>query len=42
MYPLDVTWHGAIVTFTTEPIYPTSGTIGLWVIAKYPPTVAVE
>jgi hypothetical protein len=41
-YPLDVTWHGAIVTFATEPIYPTSGYIGLWVIAKYPPTVAVE
>jgi hypothetical protein len=41
-YPLDVTWHGAIVTFTTEPIYPTSGYIGLWVIVKYPPTVAVE
>jgi hypothetical protein len=41
-YPLDVTWHGAIVTFTSEPIYPTSGNIGLWIIVEYPPTVAVE
>jgi hypothetical protein len=43
-YPLDVTWHGAAVTFNNDPnntIYPTSGNIGLWVIVEYPPTVAV-
>jgi hypothetical protein len=41
-YPLDVTWHGAIATFISEPIYPTSGNIGIWAIVEYPPTVAVE
>lgn len=40
-YSLDETWHGAVVTFNNEPIYPTSGNIGLWVMAEYPPTVAV-
>jgi len=42
LYSLDVTWHGAVVTFNGEPIYPTSGgNIGLWVIGEYPPTIAV-
>ena len=41
-YPLDVTWHGAIVTFNNEPIYPTSGNKGLWIIAEYPPKVAID
>jgi hypothetical protein len=41
MYPLDIIWHGAVVTFNGEPIYPTSGTVGLWAIVEYPPTVAV-
>jgi hypothetical protein len=41
-YPLDVTWHGAVVTFNNDPnntIYPTSGNIGLWVIVEYPPRI---
>jgi hypothetical protein len=41
-YPLDVTWHGAVPTFVNEPIYPTSGNIGIWAIVEYPPTVSVE
>jgi len=42
-YPLDATWHGAVVTFENEPIYPSSGgNIGLWVIVEYPPIVAVS
>ncbi len=41
-YPLDVTWHGAVATFVNEPIYPTSGNIGLWVIVEHPPTIAVS
>ena len=41
-YPLDVTWHGAVATFVNEPIYPTSGNIGIWAIDEYPPTVSVE
>jgi len=40
--PLDVTWHGAVATFVNEPIYPTSGNIGLWVIVEHPPIVAVS
>jgi len=41
--PLDVTWHGAVVTFEDGPIYPSSGgNIGLWVMAERPPTVAVS
>lgn len=42
-YPLDVTWHGAVVTFEDEPIYPSSGgDIGLWVIVEHPPTITVS
>jgi hypothetical protein len=41
-YPLDVTWHGAVVTFDgTTPIYKEDGTTGLWIIVEYPPTIAV-
>jgi len=40
--PLDVTWHGAVVTFENEPIYPTSGTAGLWTLVEHPPIVAVS
>jgi hypothetical protein len=43
-YPLDVTWHGAVVTFNNDPnntIYPTSGNIGIWAIVEYPPTVVI-
>ena len=39
---LDLVWHGAVVTFNNEPIYPTTGNIGLWVIVEYPPVVAVN
>jgi len=43
-YALDVTWHGAVVTFdNTTPIYSLQGSTptGLWILAEYPPTVAV-
>ncbi len=42
---LDLTWSCAIVTFDdTTPIYTeTNGiSLGLWIVAEYPPTVAVE
>jgi hypothetical protein len=41
--PLDVTWHGAVVTFSNEAnntIYPTSGNIGLWVMVENPPRIS--
>ena len=39
---LDVTWHGAVVTFDgTTPIYKEDGTTGLWITVEYPPTVMV-
>jgi len=41
-YALDATWHGALVTFSNDPIYPSSGNIGLWVTVESPPSVAVE
>ena len=41
-YPLDVTWHGAVVTFNGEPIYPSSGDAGLWVMVEHPPSVTVN
>jgi len=40
--PLDVTWHGAIVTFEDEPIYQSSDETGLWVMVESPPIVAVS
>ena len=39
---LDVIWHGAIVTFSGEPIHPTSGDVGLWVMVENPPTVSMD
>jgi hypothetical protein len=42
--PLDVTWHGAVVTFNNDPtntIYPTSGNIGLWVMVENPPKISM-
>jgi hypothetical protein len=41
-YSLDTAWHGAVVTFNGEPIYPTVGNIGLWVLVEHPPTIAVN
>jgi hypothetical protein len=41
-YALDLTWHGAVVTFNGEPIYPSSGHTGLWVMVEYPPSVTVN
>jgi len=41
-YSRDITWHGAVVTFNGEPIYPTMGNIGLWVLVEHPPTAAVN
>jgi hypothetical protein len=41
-YPLDITWHGAVVTFDgTTPIYQTSDESGLWILAEYPPTITI-
>jgi len=41
-YPLDVTWHGAVVTFDgTTPIYKEDNNTGLWIIVEYPPTITV-
>jgi hypothetical protein len=41
---LDLTWSGAVVTFDGDkPIYPdTGGTKGLWLIAEFPPSIAVN
>jgi hypothetical protein len=41
-YPLDVTWHGAVVTFEDEPIYQSSDETGLWVMIEHPPIIAVS
>ncbi|MEA2090506.1 MAG: hypothetical protein U9O89_07120 [Thermoproteota archaeon] len=43
-YPLDIIWHGAVVTFTDQydPIYRVSNETGLWVMVEYPPTVKVS
>ena len=38
----DLTWYGAVVTFSNEPIYPTSGHNGLWVMVEHPPIVTVN
>ncbi len=42
-YAMDITWHGAVVTFdNTTPIYTTAGTpTGLWITVEYPPTITV-
>jgi hypothetical protein len=43
-YPLDVNWQGVIVTFNngqTNPIYPNSGNIGLWVMVENPPKISI-
>jgi hypothetical protein len=39
---LDIQLYGAVVTFDgIDPIYPDAGgTVGLWVLVEYPPTVA--
>ena len=44
-YALDVTWHGAVATFDSSrtPIYKWQGgaPTGLWILAEYPPTIAL-
>ena len=40
--PLDVTWHGAVITFNGEPIYRSLDDIGLWVMVEHPPSVTVN
>jgi len=41
-YALDVTWHGAVVTFDgTTPIYKEENGAGLWLIVEYPPIITV-
>jgi hypothetical protein len=45
MYSYDVTWQGAVVTFDgTTPLcslYDGTTPMGLWILAKYPPTLTV-
>jgi len=42
LYPLDVVWYGAVVTFDgTTPLYNSSNKSGLWIIVEYPPTITV-
>lgn len=39
----DITWYGAVVNFDgTDPIYSSSGNVGLWAIIEAPPTVAIS
>jgi hypothetical protein len=39
-HALDITWHGAVVNFDgTDPIYPASGNVGLWVMVESPPSI---
>jgi len=39
---LDVSWHGAVVTFDgTTPVYKEEKGTGLWMIVEYPPTITV-
>jgi len=41
-YALDVTWHGAVVTFDgTTPIYREDNNTGLWITVEYPPIITV-
>lgn len=43
-YALDISWHGAVVTFDgTTPIYKEESgqKTGLWIIVEYPPTITV-
>ena len=40
---MDVSWHGAVVTFKDDPIYPSSGgNAGLWVMAEHPPSIVIS
>ncbi len=41
-YPLDVTWHGAVVTFDGEDPIWSDDNIGLWVLIEYPPIITVD
>ncbi len=42
LYPLDVTWHGAVVTFEGEPIYRSEDDVGLWVMVENPPWITMD
>ena len=39
---LDVTWHGAVVTFEGEPIYRSVDDFGLWVMVENPPIITMD
>jgi hypothetical protein len=42
LYPLDMVWYGAVVTFDgTTPLYNSSNKSGLWIIAEQPPTITL-
>jgi hypothetical protein len=38
----DLTWYGAVVTFSGEPIYHGGDDIGLWVMVEHPPSVVLD
>lgn len=42
-FAYDISWQGAVVSFDeTDPIYPTSGTAGLWAVVESPPLVSIS
>ncbi|UCC58465.1 MAG: hypothetical protein JSW14_00625, partial [Candidatus Bathyarchaeum sp.] len=41
-YPLELIWHGAVVTFEGEPIYRSVDDVGLWVIVENPPWITMD
>jgi hypothetical protein len=38
----DLTWYGAVVTFTSESIYHSGDDVGLWVMVEHPPGVMMD
>ena len=38
----DLTWYGAVVTFSNESIYHGGDDVGLWVMVEHPPAVVLD
>ena len=38
----DLTWYGAVVTFSSEPIYHSGDDVGLWVMVEHPPGITLD
>ena len=38
----EITWYGAVVTFSEESIYRNGDDVGLWVMVEYPPAVTLD